>query len=61
MKDLITNITGAILAMVTILLVFNIINSDQALVLQSEVPILIVALVTAVSSIVSIFFAKDKK
>ena len=61
MKDLITNITGAALAVVTILLVFNVVTNDQATTLVAQLPIIIAATGSAVGSIVSIFFAKDKK
>ena len=55
-KDLITNITGALLAIVTILLGFNIINSEQSMTLIDAIP----TILTAIGSIVSLFFAKDK-
>lgn len=57
MKDIITNVTGALLAIVTILLGFNLMNNEQSTTLIQAVPILI----TSIGSIVTIFFAKDKK
>lgn len=58
MKKLtITNITAGLLGIITILLSFNIINSEQSISLTTGIPVI----VTAIGSIVSAFFAKDNK